>query len=75
MKTFIGLKEALDLTLANVHRGPLETLPLSRLTGRILAENITSLVDCPSLSSSRKDGYAVQSLDLAGANPTLATHL
>ena len=68
MKTFIGFKEALDLTLANVHRGPTETLPLSRLTGRILAENITSLVDCPSLSSSRKDGYAVQSLDLAGAN-------
>jgi molybdopterin molybdotransferase len=68
MKTFIGFKEALDLTLAHVHRGPTEILPLSRLTGRILAENITSLVDCPSLSSSRKDGYAVQSLDLAGAN-------
>ena len=68
MKTFIGLKEALDLTLANVHRGPTETLPLSRLTGRILAENITSLVDCPSISSSRKDGYAVQSMDLAGAS-------
>jgi molybdopterin molybdotransferase len=68
MKTFIGLKEALDLTLAHVHRGPLETLPLSRLTGRILAENISSLVDCPSISSSRKDGYAVQSRDLAGAS-------
>ena len=68
MKTFIGLKEALDLTLANVHRGPTETLPLSRLTGRILAENIISLVDCPSISSSRKDGYAVQSMDLAGAS-------
>jgi len=68
MKTFIGLKEALDLTLANVHRGPTETLPLSRLTGRFLAENIISLVDCPSLSSSRKDGYAVQSQDLAEAS-------
>jgi molybdopterin molybdotransferase len=75
MKTFIGFKEALDLTLANVHRGPLETLPLSRLTGRILAENITSLVDCPSLSSSRKDGYAVQSLDLAGANEETPVNL
>ena len=68
MKTFIGFKEALDLTLANVHKGPTETLPLNRLTGRILAENIISLVDCPSLSSSRKDGYAVQSSDLAGAS-------
>ncbi|MBW2336614.1 MAG: molybdopterin molybdotransferase MoeA [Deltaproteobacteria bacterium] len=68
MQTFIGFKEALDLTLANVSAGPTEILPLSRLTGRILAENITSLVDCPSLSSSRKDGYAVQALDLAGAS-------
>jgi len=68
MKTFIGFKEALDLTLANVHLGTTEVLPLSRLTGRILAENITSLVDCPSVSSSRKDGYAVQSRDLADAS-------
>jgi len=68
MQTFIGFKEALGLTLANVHVGPTEILPLNRLTGRVLAENITSLVDCPSLSSSRKDGYAVQSLDLTGAS-------
>ena len=68
MKTFIGFSEALDLTLANVYVGATEILPLSRLTGRILAENITSLVDCPSISSSRKDGYAVHSLDLAGAS-------
>ena len=68
MKKFIGFKEALDITLANVSAGPSETLPLSRLAGRILAENITSLVDCPSISSSRKDGYAVQSQDLAGAS-------
>jgi molybdopterin molybdotransferase len=68
MQKFIGFKEALDLTLDNVSAGPTEILPLSRLTGRILAENITSLVDCPSISSSRKDGYAVQSPDLAGAS-------
>jgi molybdopterin molybdotransferase len=68
MKTFIGFKEALDLTLDNVSAGPTEILPLSRLTGRILAEDIISLVDCPSISNSRKDGYAVQSLDLAGAS-------
>lgn len=68
MKTFIGFKEALDITLANVYEGLTEVLPLGRLTGHILAENITSRVDCPSLSSSRKDGYAVQSLDLAAAS-------
>ena len=68
MKTFIGFKEALDLTLDNVSAGPTEILPLRRLSGRILAEDIISLVDCPSISSSRKDGYAVQSPDLAGAS-------
>ena len=68
MKTFIGFKEALDITLANVSVGPPETLPLSRLAGRCLAANITSLVDCPPISSSRKDGYAVQSRDVAGAS-------
>lgn len=68
MKTFIGFKEALDITLANVHVGHTEVLPLSRLTGRTLAENIASRVDCPSLSSSRKDGYAVQSADLTKAS-------
>ena len=68
MKTFIGFKEALDLTLANVSVGSTEILSLSRLTGRTLAEDITSLVDCPSISSSRKDGYAVQSQDLATAS-------
>ena len=68
MKTFIGFKEALDITLASVAEGPTEVLPLDRLTGRILAENISSRVDCPSVSSSRKDGYAVQSQDLAEAS-------
>jgi molybdopterin molybdotransferase len=68
MQTFIGFKEALDLTLASVSVGSTEILSLSRVTGRILAENITSLVDCPSTSSSRKDGYAVNSLDLAQAS-------
>ncbi len=68
MKTFIGFKEALDITLDTVHGGLTETLPLSRLTRRTLAENVISLVDCPSISSSRKDGYAVQSTDLAAAS-------
>ncbi len=68
MKTFIGFKEALDITLANVSAGPTEVLPLERLTGRILADNLISRVDCPSVSSSRKDGYAVQSQDLVVAS-------
>jgi len=67
MKTLIGFEEALELTLANVSAGKSEMLPLDQLTGKILAGDIVARVDSPSASSSRKDGYAVISSDLAGA--------
>jgi molybdopterin molybdotransferase len=67
MKTFISFEEALELTLANVAEGQTERLPLDQLTGKILAEDIIARVDAPSSTSSRKDGYAVISSDLAGA--------
>ena len=67
MKTFISFEEALELTLVNVAAGETEILPLDQLTGKILAEDIVSRVDAPSSTSSRKDGYAVISSDLAGA--------
>ena len=44
MKEFIGYKEALELTLANVFTGSTETLPLERLVGRVLAEDIVARV-------------------------------
>ena len=69
MQTFIGFKDALDLTLSNVSVGETEILPLRRLTGRILAEVVVAEVDCPSVSSSRKDGYAVVSSDVSEASP------
>jgi molybdopterin molybdotransferase len=68
MQTFIGFKDALDLTLSNVSAGKKEYLPLNRLTGRILAEDVVARVDCPSVSSSRKDGYAVISSDVSDAS-------
>ena len=67
MQTFIGFKDALDLTLSNVSVGKTEFLPLRLLTGRILAEDVVARVDCPSTSSSRKDGYAVVSSDVSEA--------
>ena len=67
MKTFIGFEEALELTLANVVAGETEILALDQLTGKILFEDVIAKVDSPSQSSSRKDGYAVISADLAGA--------
>ena len=68
MQKYIGFKDALDLTLANVSVGKAEFLPLRQLTGRILSEEAVARVDCPSISSSRKDGYAVVSSDLAVAS-------
>ncbi len=67
MKTFIGFDEALELTLANVSVSDTEVLSLDQLTGKILSEDIVARVDSPSSTSSRKDGYAVISADLAGA--------
>ncbi|UCF91950.1 MAG: molybdopterin molybdotransferase MoeA [Desulfobacterales bacterium] len=64
MKTFVGFNEAFDLTLAAVTTGETENLRLNQLTGRILAEEIVARVDSPSISTSRKDGYAVHSADL-----------
>ncbi len=67
MQTFIGFKQALDLTLSNVAAGEIQFLPLHRLAGKILASDLSARVDCPSVSSSRKDGYAVVSTDLTAA--------
>jgi molybdopterin molybdotransferase len=67
MKTLIGFKEALALTLSNVPDNETEILPLNRLPAKILSENIVAGVDCPSISTSRKDGFAVLSTDLSGA--------
>lgn len=68
MKTFIGFKEALELTLANVRAGDTEIISLQQLPGRVLSEDAVARVDCPSVSTSRKDGYAVRSTDLAAAS-------
>jgi molybdopterin molybdotransferase len=65
MKKFIGYKEALELTLSHVAVGASETLPLQLLVGRVLAEDVVARVDCPSVSTSRKDGFAVVAADLA----------
>jgi molybdopterin molybdotransferase len=69
MKTFISFKEAFDLTLSNISFAESEILAIDKLTGRILAEDIVAKVDCPSISTSRKDGFAVISADLLEAGP------
>jgi molybdopterin molybdotransferase len=68
MKTFIGFKEALDLTTSHVAVCGPEELPLLDAAGRILAEDVFAKVDSPSISTSRKDGFAVVSGDLEKAS-------
>ena len=68
MKEFISFEEALDLTLSHVTSGSTEILPLDLLVGRVLAEDIVARVDCPSVSASRKDGFAVVAADLSQAS-------
>jgi molybdopterin molybdotransferase len=68
MKTFISFKEAFDLTLSHVAVGKTKSLPLDQLIGKILSADIESKTDCPSISTSRKDGYAVISTDVTEAS-------
>ncbi len=77
MKRLIGFHEALELTLAHVSPGAIEEVPLLAANGRVLAESVMARVDSPSVSSSRKDGYAVISEDLehAGRNRPRALRL
>ncbi|MFH1090354.1 MAG: molybdopterin molybdotransferase MoeA, partial [Pseudomonadota bacterium] len=65
----ISYFEARDIVLKNVPLMPFEEVELSRLGGRVLAEDLTAQVDSPSVNASLKDGYAVHSADLSGAGP------
>jgi molybdopterin molybdotransferase len=75
MKTFIGFAEARDLTLASVGVGRTEKQPLLAAAGRILAEDLNALVASPSISTSRKDGYAVFAEDLMTASSATPVRL
>lgn len=68
MKNFIGFEEALALTVSSVPTSGTESLALDRLTGKISSQDVVSRVDCPSVDSSLKDGYAVVSSDLKKAS-------
>jgi molybdopterin molybdotransferase len=77
MKTFIGFNEALGLTLAHVATCGVQEVALLQAVGRTLAGDIVACVDSPSISTSRKDGFAVVSrdLDTAAADAPVALKL
>lgn len=63
----LGLKEALCLTLTGITPLPAENIALLDSNDRVVASDLYALVDSPSVDSSRKDGYAVLSQDVADA--------
>ena len=65
-------QQALDHLL--VHAKPVhenETVPVQAALGRVLAENVQSLVDVPPLDNTSMDGYAVRTMDTATSGQVL----
>ncbi len=68
MEKEIGFRQALLLTLSAIGPVGTERVLLDRLNGRIIARDIFSVVDSPSVDASLKDGYAVISEDVVCAD-------
>ena len=64
----ISFAEALAETLTRVSPLGSEEVDLVWASGRVAAQDLAALVDCPSVDTSLKDGYAVHSVDIAAAN-------
>ncbi|MCJ7532898.1 MAG: hypothetical protein MUO64_17985, partial [Anaerolineales bacterium] len=62
-------KEALQLTLEHINPLNTEKVALPQLSGRVLVEDLSSLVDSPSADASLRDGYALRAADIASASP------
>jgi molybdopterin molybdotransferase len=70
MRTNLSVEEALSLVLEGA-RGELgvEELPLGEAFGRVLAEDLASLVDHPDQDDTAIDGYACREADTLWASP------
>jgi molybdopterin molybdotransferase len=65
----ISYIKALNLTLENIKPLGLEYIDLLDGNGWAVSEEMTALVNSPSLDASLKDGYAIHSGDIVDANP------
>ena len=65
----IGLKEALSLTFNAIRVLKAVPIPVHEVCGLVAAENLKAVVDCPSATSSLRDGFAVDSSDITSASP------
>ena len=62
----VRFEEALAAARAHGLALPPEPVPVARLTGRLLAEDVRAGVDNPAFTNSAMDGYAVRASDGAG---------
>ncbi|MBI4295244.1 MAG: molybdopterin molybdotransferase MoeA [Chloroflexi bacterium] len=65
----ISVEEALDKVLSQVSVLDKVRLPLLDCLGLVLAEDVSSPIDVPSLDNSAMDGFAVRAEDTGGASP------
>ncbi len=70
-----GFEDALQQTLKTIRPLSTEKIPLVESVGRVAATDLFSRVDSPAMDSSRKDGYAVASVDIAGATKNVPVSL
>lgn len=64
----IGFAQALSLTLERIPRLRPCSVAVWDASGLVLAEDVTALVDSPSLTASTKDGFALRSCDTTDAS-------
>ena len=67
----ITVDQALIITLKRVEPLGIETVPLEKAPGRILAQDIIADIDLPPFDRARMDGFAVRSADLTTSPVTL----
>ncbi len=59
----ISVEEALERILNEIQPLPIETIPLARTSGQVLAEDIIAGDDIPPFANSAMDGFALRSRD------------
>ena len=63
----ISYNQALKLTLDNISQTGAELVGILAAVGQIAADELLAFVDSPTVDVSLKDGYAIQSQDIAAA--------
>src|SRR5437588_5402998 len=63
----IPISKAIELIEQNVPQLGTETIPIDRIVGRVLAEDIIADTDLPPFDRSQMDGFAVRAADVENA--------